>query len=168
MELFGGYSRTEYSVFSLYSGPWRAAPFNGWEVSAALPFRPHLALEADFVGGYSPSNHYSLRTYMGGVRVSKQAGKGTLYAHGLVGALTFNSGGLTATATSAAGALGGGADVWFSRHIGARLVQLDYLRNNNQAAVLGFEHGPGTTGPGNTFRIATGLMFRLGQTRPVP
>jgi hypothetical protein len=111
MELFGGYSRTEYSVFSLYSGPWTSAPFNGWEASAALPFRHDLALEADFVGGYSPSRHYSLRTYMGGLRVSKQVGKGTLYAHGLVGALTFNSGGPTATATSAAGALGGGADL---------------------------------------------------------
>lgn len=168
MELFGGYSRTAYSVFSLYSGPWRPAPFNGWEASAAFPFRPWLAVEADLVGGYSPSNHYSLRTYMGGLRVSKQVGNLTLYAHGLLGALTFNSGGLTATATSAAGVLGGGADFWFRRHIGARLVEVDYLRNNNPAAVLGFEHGPGTTGPGNTFRFATGIMFRFGHAPQVP
>ena len=45
--------------------------------SAALPFRPYLALEADFVGGYSPTNHYSLRSHMGGLRVSKPVGKVT-------------------------------------------------------------------------------------------
>ena len=54
LELFGGYSRSEYSVFGLYSGPWRPAPFNGWEASAAFPFRPRLAVESDFVGGYAP------------------------------------------------------------------------------------------------------------------
>jgi len=141
---------------------------NGWEASAAFPFRPYLAMESDFVGGYSPTHHYSLRSYLGGLRVSKQVGKAALYAHGLIGALTFNRGGLAATATSAAAVLGGGADFWFRRHIGARLVQLDYLRNNNPAAVLGFEHGPGIGGPGNTFRIATGLVFRLGHVRQVP
>ena len=91
-----------------------------------------------------------------------------MYAHGLIGALTFNSGGLTVTATSAAGVLGGGADFWFRRRIGAGLVQFDCLRNNNPAAALGFGHGPGITGPGSTFRIATGLVFRLGHARQVP
>lgn len=164
VELFGGYSRTNYSVFGLYSGPWISAPMNGWEASAAFPVHPHLAAEADFVGGYSPTNHYSLRTYMGGLRVSTNIARITLYAHGLLGGLTFNSGGLTNTATTFAIVLGGGADCWFSRHIGARPIQFDYLRNNNPAAVLGFEHAPDTSGPGNRFRIATGIMFRFGHT----
>lgn len=162
VELFGGYSRTQYSVFGLYSGPWRSAPFNGWEASAAFPFHKHLAAEADFADGYSPTNHYSLRTYLGGLRASVNAGPGVFFAHGLIGGRTFDSGGLTSTATSFAGILGGGAEVWFSHHIGARLIQFDYIRNNNSAAVLGFEHPTGNTGPGNTFRIATGITFRFG------
>ncbi len=160
VEIFGGYSRTEYSVFGLYSGPWRSAPFNGWEASAAFPFHPHWAAEVDFADGYSPTNHYSLRTYLGGVRFSANAGRAVFFAHGLLGGLIFDSGGITSTATSFAGILGGGAEVWFTHHIGARLIQVDYIRNNNTAAVLGFERA--TTGPGNTFRIATGITFRFG------
>ena len=159
IEVFGGYSHTSYGIYARYSGPWESAPFNGWEASATVKLVPHLGAEADFAGGYSSTDHWSLRTYMGGPRLSTNVSRIDLYGHALFGALTFNGSG---TATSFAFALGGGADLWFNRHIGARLIQFDYLRNNNQAAVLGFEPvNLAKTGPGNSYRIATGVVFRF-------
>jgi hypothetical protein len=55
-------------------------------------------------------------------------------------------------------AAGGGADWWFSRYVGARLIQADYLRNTNSAAA---QTGVGGTGSGNNFRISTGIVFRF-------
>ena len=162
LEVFGGYSRTGYGVYQQYSGPWVSAPFNGWEASATANLRPHVGVEVDFAGGYSSTNHWSLRTYMVGPHFSTNAGRLGVYGHALFGGLHFDNGGLSSAATSFAFALGGGADLWFSRHIGARLIQFDYLRNNNQAAVLGFEPvSTAKNGPGNSYRIATGIVFRF-------
>lgn len=160
VELFGGYSHFGYGVYQRHSGPWVTQGFNGWEASATFGLVPHLGAEVDFAGG-SDSASESLRTYMGGPRASANFGKVGLYGHALFGELSFNGAG---TASSFAFALGGGADFWFSRHIGARLIQFDYLHNNNRAAVLGFE--PSNTaqnGPGNGYRIATGIVFRFGR-----
>lgn len=161
VEVFGGYSYTSYSVYSLYSGPWRHQDFNGWEAAATIKLMPHVGAEADFAGGYSPTNHYNLRTYMGGPRVSISLRRLDLYGHILVGGLSFNqaadySGG---SATSFAAAFGGGADIWLMRHIGARLIQVEYLRNYNPAAA---QAGEGLTSkPYNNFRVATGVVFRF-------
>ena len=146
----------------LYSGPWEARGFNGFEASGTFKLVSHVGAEANFVAAFSPTNQFSLRTVMGGPRLSANFGQLAPYGHLLFGALTFNTSGLTNTATSFALVLGGGADLWITRHIGARLIQFDYLRNNNSAAVLGFEHPSGTTGPGNRYRIATGIVFRFG------
>jgi hypothetical protein len=161
IEVLGGYSYTGYSVYGLYSGPWKRQDFNGWEASATAKTAPHVEVEADFAGGYSPTNPYNLRTYMGGPRVSVNLSRLAVYGHILVGGLSFNqaadySGG---SATSFAAALGGGADVWFMRHIGARLIQIDYLRNNSMAAA---QAGEGATKHYSNFRIVTGFVFRFG------
>jgi hypothetical protein len=163
IEVFGGYAYTGYSVFGLYSGPWQRSGFNGWEASAAIKLVPHLGAEFDFGGGSSsPFGHsYSLRTYMAGPRISADFHGVSVYGHALFGALTFNGAASYADGdASFATALGGGVDYWISRHIGVRLIQADYLRNNNTAAA---QTGTGRTGPGNNFRIATGAVFRVGR-----
>jgi hypothetical protein len=127
VEVFGGYSYTSYSEFVLYSGPWEARGFNGFEASGTFKLASHVGAEANFVAAFSPTNHFSLRTILGGPWLSANFGQLAPYGHLLFGELTFNTSGLTNTATSFALVLGGGADLWITRHIGARLIQFDYL-----------------------------------------
>lgn len=159
VEFFGGYSYTGYSVYDLYSGPWERFGYNGWEAAAAVKLVPHLGAEFDFGGGYgSPYGHTSsLRTYMGGPRVSADFGKASVYGHILFGGLTLTDQGYSSSTTSFATALGGGADFWFTQHLGARLIQADYIRNTNSAATQGLA----TSGGANHFRISTGVVFRF-------
>ena len=160
VEVFGGYSFTDYSVYGLYSGPWQLQDFNGWEASATAKFSPHVGVEADFAGGYSPSAHYNLRTYMGGPRFSVGFSRVSLYGHALLGGLTFSGASdYSGSSTSFAAAFGGGADVWFMRHLGVRLIQFDYLLNNNAAAA---QTGEGASKHYSNFRIASGVVFRFG------
>jgi len=164
VELFGGYSRTGYSVYQLYSGPWTGFGFNGWEASAAVRLVPHLDAEADFGGGYNSSNgrSYSLLTYMAGPRISGDFHRVRVYGHVLFGALNFNGGTNYANGNASfATAFGGGADFWFSRYLGVRFVQADYLRNINAAAAQsGISPG---SGPAWHYRVSTGVVFRLGR-----
>ena len=152
LEVFGGYSYTTFSIFDRYSGPWQRFGYNGWEAAVAAKLVPHLAVEGDFAGGFSNPNGNSstVRTFMGGARVFQNFGKAEVYAHVLVGGLTFAVGG---SGSSMAVAAGGGANIWATRHIGVRLVQFDYLHSSFiSAAVL----GTGATNNGqNKIRIST-------------
>ena len=164
VEIFGGYTYTRYPVFNLYSGPWTRTGFSGWDASAAFRLTPHLGLEGDFSGAYTSytvnSYYYSLRTYMGGPRVSANFGKLDLYAHVLVGGLTFHSQNGGATGTSFAAALGGGVDWWLKPHFGVRPGQFDYLVNTNSAA---FGGNSGPSQPRSNYRLVTGVVFRFGR-----
>jgi hypothetical protein len=162
LELFGGYSYTGYPVYDTYSGPWERFGFNGWDASAAVKLVPHLAAEADFSGGHGTAfgTSGSLLTYMGGPRVFTNIGRTTVYGHILFGELSFNlGGGGSATTTSFAMAVGAGADIWFMRHIGARVIQAAWLRNANDGAS---RNGLGGNSAHNDFRISTGVVFRFG------
>jgi hypothetical protein len=160
VEVFAGYSYTGYSVYQIYSGPWTKYGFNGGDVSAAFKVHPNIALEGDFGGG-SGSNgtgqFYKLLTYMGGLRFSEGVRKLNIFGHVLFGGLNFNAD-YGKAATSFAAELGGGADFWFSRRVGVRLIQADCLLNTNQAAA---EDGEGGSGPRAHLRIATGVTFRF-------
>jgi hypothetical protein len=171
IEVFGGYSHVGYYYYPAYQGPWTLSSFNGWETSAAVKLIPHLGAEADFGGVYGPQSSNctscprdSIRTYMGGPRVSANLRKVNLYAHVLFGGLTYKTsfGGVEgvplffSSATTFAMAVGGGADLWFTRRFGARLLQADYLRNNNP--VPGYFAHPGQH---SNFRISTGVVFRF-------
>lgn len=159
--VFGGFSRLGYGIYADYSGPWVSAPLNGFEISGAFNPVRHFGAEVDFAHGYSPSNHWSSQTFMGGPRFSANIDRLGLFGHVLVGGLTFNG---TGSQTTFALAFGGGVDAWFMRHIGARLIQFDYLHNNNKAAQIGFEPVNAVpSGPGNSYRIATGIVFRFGE-----
>lgn len=160
IEVFGGYSRLDYGIYADYSGPWGPAPLNGFEISGAFNLVRHFGAEVDFAHNYSPSNHWSSQTFMGGPRFSANISRIGLFGHVLVGGLTFNGNG---SQTTPALAFGGGVDAWFMRHIGARLIQIDYLHNNNKAAQIGSEPVNNVpSGPGNSYRIATGIVFRFG------
>lgn len=155
-------------------GPWTLSNFNGWEASTAVKLIPHVGVEGDFGGLYGPTycvetcalgSRDRIRTYMGGPRVTASVRKASFYGHVLFGELTYKVHAKATTEvpafsssdTSFAMALGGGADFWFSRHIGARLLQVDYLRNNNTEP--GYFAHPGQHA---NFRISTGVIFRFG------
>ena len=149
VEVFGGYSYLGYYTYPAYIGPWTEIGYNGFEASATFHLLSHLAAETDF------TFQSGIQTYMGGPRVSAGLHKATLYGHVLFGGLRNNSGEGIANTTFAT-ALGGGADYWLSRRVGARLLQADYLRTNTPVgsyfAVSG-NHG--------NFRISTGVVFRF-------
>ena len=161
VEISGGYSYTAYSIYELDSGPFNRFGYSGWDASAALKLLPHLQAEADFTGGYATpyaGDHSHLRTYMGGPRVFGNFGPVTVYGHLLFGGLNLGYQTYSFGQTSFATVLGGGVEYWFSRHIGVRAIQFDYLGNRNKAA----SQGVGITPPANHFRISTGVAFRFG------
>lgn len=102
VEVFGGYSHLNYYVYPAYTGPWTELGYNGFEVSAAYHLVPHLAAEAEFSFENGPAN--SLRTYMGGPRVSGGTKKASIFGHALFGGLRGS------TNTTFAAAIGGGFD----------------------------------------------------------
>ncbi|HYM78174.1 MAG TPA: hypothetical protein VE377_19525 [Candidatus Dormibacteraeota bacterium] len=160
VQVFGGYSYTNYPVFQIYSGPWSRASFNGWDASAAFKLTPNFSIEGDFGGGFNSANSRTNRlvTFMGGPRVSTNYGKIAVYGHVLVGGLNFH--GNSGSATSFAAAFGGGADYWLGRRVGVKIAQFDVLVNTNSAA---FGGGNGASQPRADFRIATGVIFRFGK-----
>ena len=87
---------------------------------------------------------------------------------GLFGALTFNSGGLTVAATSAAGVLGGGADFWFFAATSAPGWFSSTTSETITRRFSGSSLVRASPALGNTFRIAPGLVYRLGHARRVP
>jgi len=159
VELFGGYTRTTFSVYGRYSGPWTRFGYNGFEASAAFKLVPYLAAEADFANAFASPNGDSstVRTFMAGPRIFANFGNATVYGHLLVGGLTFN---ISGSGSSYVVAGGGGVNLWATRHIGVRLIQFDYLRNGFiRAAVLG--SGAGNSAM-NNYRFSTGVVFRFG------
>jgi hypothetical protein len=168
IEVFGGYSHVGYYYYPAYTGPWTLSSFNGWEASAAFKLVPHLAAEADFGGLYGPPGNGCcprdrIQTYMGGPRVSANSRRFDVYAHALFGGLryrtTYGGEGTPVTVnadTTFAMAIGGGANLWLTRRFGVRILQADYLRNNNP--IPGYFAHPGQHA---NFRISTGAVFRF-------
>ena len=160
IQLSAGFSYLGYSVYQIYSGPWRNFGFDGWQASGALRLAPHFSVEGDASGGYGKNgtgHNYNYFTYMGGPRISTDLHRFSLYGHALFGAMNFD-GAYLPSATSFAAELGGGADFWLTRHIGVQLIQVDDILNHNKSALGTDMGGPG---PRNHLRIATGIPFRL-------
>jgi hypothetical protein len=171
VQLFGGYSYIGYYYYPAYTGPWTLSSFNGWDGSGSVKLIRHVEIEGDFgrLSGpsYGPGGGYStketIRTYAGGPRISTSFRRASLYGHVLFGELTYKTKQtqpgfpvFISSDTTFAMTIGGGTDLWLTRHFGARLVQIDYLRNNN--SVPGYFAHPGQH---RNFRILTGVMFRF-------
>lgn len=152
IDVFAGYSFLGYYTYQAYTGPWTLNDYNGFEASAAFHLVPHLAAEADFSFENGPQK---IQMYLGGPRVNIGYGKANFFAHGLFGGLrdATSAGGAN---TTFAAAFGGGVDYRFTRRIGLRLVQADYIRVNQS---LG-GYTANVSGHGN-FRISTGVVFRF-------
>ena len=173
VQLFGGYSYLGYYYYNAYTGPWTLSSFQGWDGSGSVKLTRHIEIEGDFGSSYRPSyglaaysTSDTIRTYMGGPRVSTKFSQASLYGHVLFGGLTYKrkagqGPGLppfTSSDTTFAMAIGGGTDLRLTRHFGVRLVQIDYVRNNN--SVSGSFASPGQH---VNFRILTGAIFRFGR-----
>jgi hypothetical protein len=170
IQVFGGYSYTGYYYYPAYTGPWTRSTFNGWEASGAFRLMPPLGSRGGLRRLIRPLQRGlcfrlpGIRTYMGGPRVTASVGKASFYGHVLFGELTYKvrdkaSPGvpaLSSSDTTFAMAVGSGADFWFSHRIGARLLQVDYLRNNNSEP--GYFAHPGQHA---NIRISTGAVFRF-------
>jgi len=172
VQIFGGYSYIGYFYYPAYSGPWALSSFNGLDTSVSVKLMRHAEIEGDFGGLWGPTygcgncdyeEKQTIRTYLGGPRVSLNIQRATFYAHALFGELTYKIAetqpgfpSFNSSDTTFAMTIGGGTDLWFTRHFGARLIQFDYLRNNNSEPGY-FAH------PGQhfNFRILTGAMFRF-------
>ena len=148
-EVFAGYSYLGYYIYPAYTGPWTRKTYNGFESTAAFHILPHVSAEADL------GLQGSIQTFMGGGRVSGGSDKMTLYGHALFGALRLSAG-QSGGDTTKAMAFGGGANLWFARRFGARIIQLDYIRNNNPLAGY-FAHPVQHA----HYRVSTGVVFRF-------
>jgi hypothetical protein len=169
-ELFGGYSWLHNS--NLQSNP----DFNGWEASAQYNVNHWFGIKADFSGHYQffheklgsfsvfrvQTNEYD---YLFGPQLSFRRKRGTLFAHGLIGAThqyghfnrdfslppPFDAGNsFHFSNNSFAFAIGGGGDWNLSKRFAWRVAQVDYLRRT------GFDFREGN------LRLSTGLVFRFG------
>lgn len=153
VELFGGYSYLGYYVYPAYTGPWTRVSFNGWEGSAAFHLLPHLAGEGE-ISRERSGNYPTLWTYMGGPRISTNFGRVSVYGHVLFGGL--RDAGSSEANTTFALAFGGGSDLWLKRHIGVRMIQLDYLHTSfNEGSYFAVKSNHGN------YRISTGAVFRF-------
>jgi hypothetical protein len=158
LEVFGGYQHLGYYTYQGEEGPWSETGYNGFEASAAYRLLPHFSAEADFgfEKGPGPAAFgLGIQTYLGGPRLSVGAKRATFYGHALFGGLRqYYSG---AANTTLATALGGGFDLWITRHIGAQLIQADYLHTSTN---VGGYTATGNTTHGN-YRFSTGIVVRF-------
>jgi hypothetical protein len=156
-----------YPVTDIYGSSWARQGFDGGEASAAYRLGKYYAAEADFSGAIGPTmnngntpNEYttSTRTYMAGPRFFTNFHRVGVFGHVLFGGLTFTRGFPGDSGTSFAFALGGGVNLWATRHIGVRLVQFDYLRNTNSVAG---EDADARSQPSTNYRVSTGIAVRF-------
>lgn len=159
LELFGGYQYVAYYTYPAYVGPWTKNGYNGFDGSAAFRFLPHLSAEGDFSYGHAASfgdSSPNLETYVGGPRVSFGDKRASVFAHALFGGLRHSYGSSSSAYSTFAVVMGGGLDVWFARHLGARPIQFDYLRTSTN--VGSYAAAPGNHG---NYRLSTGVIFRF-------
>ena len=169
LEFFGGYSFLHQSD---------NGEFQGWEASLSGNLNRWFALKGDFSGHYAEEDfaavtlpgvtlpaetfHQSIHYFLGGPELSYRRPKWRIYAHALVGAahghqsLTFHNpppgfivGNTGVEDTGLAFAIGGGGDWMFSRRVGWRVAQADYIRHRFD----GDYH--------DNLRISSGLVFRF-------
>lgn len=150
----------------------------GGGADVALTFWKGLAaaasLTGDRVSNYSSGFDINKIAYMGGPRytyITRTRGAGPakphlqIFGEALFGGVhAFNgafpsSGGVTASASSFAMQAGGGFNLFFSRRIGVRMLQADYVRTqlpNNYSRSQ------------NDLRLAFGVNFHFGSAPPMP
>ena len=129
-----------------------SANLNGGSASVAFNPSSWLGLVADF-GGYKGTQNGldggNVFTYMFGPKVAMRQGRFTPYAQALFGGGHADVAG--ATNNAFAMALGGGADVNLTEHIGVRVIQAEYVLTRFNFV----------TNQQNNVRISAGVVFRF-------
>ena len=173
-ELFGGYSFLHQSGNGEFEG-WEASVsgnLNRW-LALKADFSGHYA-EEDFTPIlFSPTTtlppetirqtfHQSIHYFLGGPEISYRRPKWKVFVHALVGAdhthqnITVHNpppgllvSGTGTTDTGFAIAIGGGGDWMFSKRIGWRVAQADYIRSRFAGDYT------------DNVRISSGLVFHF-------
>ncbi len=167
-EVFGGYAYT-----SVHPGdPFASFNTHGGIGSFAYNVHKYLGLVAEFGGGTGNRNvsgtplSSGFFTYLFGPRLNvRRFHYAVPFAHLLVGGARAGdvlTGAGSGGDNSFAVAAGGGLDIVPVRQFGIRLFQADYLMTNFSGPFLGGQSRQ------DNFRIATGVVFRLGVEKPVP
>ncbi|HVB07508.1 MAG TPA: hypothetical protein VNF00_01060 [Candidatus Acidoferrales bacterium] len=152
-ELFGGYSYVRFNSSPGGQNSKSTTNFNGWNASLDVNTFKFLGFKADFGGTYtSPfgvSTH--LYTFLFGPQLNLPTPFVSPFVHALFGGARLGSsaGGVSASSTSFASAIGGGIDVHPLPLVGLRLIQADYLTT----------HFAGTRQ--NNIRISAGIVLRF-------
>ncbi len=165
VDVFGGYQYTH-----LGSAISPVASAQGWDGSFTYNINKNFGVTADINGAYQtvsgsyigvsgsfPGHYYS---FAGGPTYSfTSKGKFKPYVHALFGDARVSSSasadGVTVSASSNGFTtlIGGGLDMRLSRHLALRLVQADWVY---------YHFGLTGTSSANTFKVATGVVYRFG------
>jgi hypothetical protein len=129
----------------------------GWGAAAAFNFKKWVGVEADFGGHYSDPANITTVTF--GPRFSFRSGIFSPFVEGLAGISRLSAANLSSH-TAFAGGGGGGIDLWFTRRFAVRLIQADYLYQDQSASAVGGK------GRFNSTRLQGGLVLGLGSLTP--
>jgi opacity protein-like surface antigen len=189
VELFTGLSYGQFNPGGLLTdnvnGLGRHFSMPGLEATGEFNFNSHLGVVAD-VSGYggtgdvdSFADHLRQYNYLFGPQLTQRhIGPFDVFVRGLVGTsharVSFNNsagtftcpnGQVNATCTETenrfAYGAGGGIDLNATRHIGLRLVQIDYLRNAFTNCSTTATSCATQNGRQDNFRIAAGFNWRF-------
>jgi outer membrane protein OmpA-like peptidoglycan-associated protein len=172
VDLFVGYS---FVRFSTNAGAKETFNWHGLTGALAGNVNRWFSLVGDF-GAYRikdlpPSISGSAYTYLFGPQFSHRGEHWTPFLHALFGGATLSDIQVSTTpspsaffnrsfsANSFATALGGGVDVNFNKHIGARLFQAEYLMTR---------FTDGNDNKQNNLRASAGLVLHFGGNPPPP
>jgi outer membrane protein OmpA-like peptidoglycan-associated protein len=137
----------------------------GADGSATFNLNKFLGVTADFGYHWSDkSDSGNVTTLLFGPKLTFRYGHFAPFVEGLVGVVRLNPNapGISTQDTLGAGG-GGGVDLWFTRHIGVRVVQADYIYQNYSRVI-----NPGGSGRWNSTRVQGGILFGLGGEKPLP
>jgi hypothetical protein len=167
MELFGGYSYMRFDSSVL--GFAHDSNLNGGNLSLSVPhlFHSHkyhlLGVVADVSANYG--SHLSVYNFLIGPQITVDKRGYTFFVHGLWGKSRERYGiqeqfvpGFSSLGRALA--FGGGVQKQWHSNLAVRIVQADFISNNNG---FGVDTGFGVTqNTQNNLRISTGLVFQFG------
>lgn len=186
VEVFTGFSYGQFNPGGLLtesaSGVGRHFSMPGLEASGEFNLGSHLGVVADVTGYGGTSDvdltakHLRFYNYLFGPQLTQRGiGPFDVFVRALAGTsharTSFNSGGVTCpngqtTATCSqtlnrfSYGAGGGIDLNASPHIGLRIIQIDYLRNDFTNCTAGTTCA-GRSGRQDNYRIAAGFNWRF-------
>ncbi len=132
--------------------------WHGWNIDGTAYLTRWFGISANIAGNYTSANilgteiHFRQYQYLFGPTLKYRTEHFEPYAHALFGISRFTqSDGVSSSNNGFGLALGGGVDVPFSRHFGARLGNLDYFMARTGSPSKTF----------NNLRFSAGLQFRF-------